>query len=188
VIPEYEIQRNGEVYQIADRYNRERMDVWLDYEGRAWVLLFVQGRVECVPLNRLVCTSFRGPPPSPTEKVAHLNGRRGDCSLANVAWATSAVIRRLPRVRTSPPLDPTLNPESHFPAVCRRVGLAPRQTFTLTRGWLAGCEVEFFRCVEPMDAGFSYGQANGFMKIRSFRPSMLGDTRPRDGNTITLQL
>jgi hypothetical protein len=187
-IAEYIVKSDGQVYRIISPQIHERVETWLDIEGRTWVILFHDGELDCVPLNRLVCASFRGQPRSnECGKVAHINGRRSDCSVSNLIWTDAAYIRRLPRIQNSTPFQPTLLSESQLPRICQRFGLPSKKTITLQRGWLAGCEVEFFRFPESLAAGFSYGTAEGFMRILSFRPSMLIDARPRNGYTLTLQ-
>jgi hypothetical protein len=56
--------------------------------GYFHVTLSEGGKIKCWSLQRLVCWTFHGAPPTPEHEAAHNNGKCLDCRASNLRWAT----------------------------------------------------------------------------------------------------
>jgi hypothetical protein len=82
----YEAHPSGIIRETATKTActlTERSDGYLELSMRDDT-----GRWLCQLVHRVICLTFRGPPPTPQHEVRHDNGVRPDCRASNVYWAT----------------------------------------------------------------------------------------------------
>lgn len=84
----------GFPYEVSD-YGRVRntrtghvLTPMVNHQGYAQAQLFVSGSRSVPRINRLVLSTFAGPPPSPDHHANHKNGDKSDNRLANLEWVT----------------------------------------------------------------------------------------------------
>lgn len=83
----YEVSNLGRVRSIHKVHAQPRiMKTWL-INGYEHVPLFLNGKRKNAKVHRLVLAAFSGPPP-PGYAGAHLNGKRNDNNINNLAWKT----------------------------------------------------------------------------------------------------
>lgn len=89
--PSYSASSHGRVMMTVVDKNNHRLIGPLKQSkspsGYLFVTMRKEGRGYCRRVNRLVCSAFHGPPPSPKHHAAHGNGNRTDNSKENLRWA-----------------------------------------------------------------------------------------------------
>jgi hypothetical protein len=95
--------------------------------GYRKVSLRLNGKQRSWTVHRLVLVAFVGPPPTNPAQGAHLNGRRGDNRLINLAWVT--------------PQQNTDQKQWHLPASARLVNLRAAAMATLSRAGFSDFEI-----------------------------------------------
>lgn len=83
--PGYVIADDGRVQGPSKAW----LTPWPDRDGYLRLKPHVQGRNINTRVHVMVCLAFHGDPPSPLHQVRHLNGRRTDNRVENLAWGTA---------------------------------------------------------------------------------------------------
>lgn len=89
--PGYEFDSEGNAYSFRQnkRYGRQIKTFINKSNGYVEVsLLATDGTHHLRRLNRIICTIFHGPPPTPEHETRHLNGIRTDNRAINLVWGT----------------------------------------------------------------------------------------------------
>lgn len=89
--PDYEFDAEGNAYSFKNnKLHGRKMRLWPDgNKGYLKVSLSsIDGKPCLVRVNRIICTLFRGHPPSSKSQARHLNGIKTDNRAVNLAWGT----------------------------------------------------------------------------------------------------
>lgn len=87
--PGYRISSDGRVRSDHSKYGKVGLlRPKRTQSGYHRVSLFRDGKMHSFAVHRLVLLVFVGPPPSPDSVTRHLNGKRLDNRVENLAWGT----------------------------------------------------------------------------------------------------
>ena len=93
IYPGYEFDAEGNAYSyhVSKRYGR-KMRLWPDTE-KGYLMVPLKrkhGKVLLRRINRIICTLWHGPPPTPKHQARHLNGIKTDNRAVNLGWGTQS--------------------------------------------------------------------------------------------------
>jgi hypothetical protein len=102
------------------------------HDGRATVMICVDGRPRTIVVHTAVLEAFRGPRP-PGHMAEHINGDQSDCRLVNLRWVPR---RGQPRFRPHNGVDPAnTNPPPANSSKTRQICPCRQQTPANSNGW-----------------------------------------------------
>ena len=89
--PDYEFDADGNAYSYKEsKWYGRKMRLRPD-NGKGYLMVPLstpEYKKYHVRVNRIICTLFHGPPPTPKHQARHLNGIKTDNRATNLAWGT----------------------------------------------------------------------------------------------------
>ena len=80
--PSHEVSTYGRIR------NKKTKHILKPFPDRYGYLRLSLGNIDNVPVHRVVCTSFYGPPPFSNAQVNHIDGDRQNNHIFNIEWVT----------------------------------------------------------------------------------------------------
>jgi len=89
--PGYEVTKDGKVFSTSHNwrgYGKREMRQTPNDDGYPSVRLTIDGKRKRLTIHRLVALQYLGDKPSPSHEVRHLDGRKDNNNVTNLAWGT----------------------------------------------------------------------------------------------------
>ncbi len=89
--PGYEFDADGNTYSYKNNKKYGKIiKPQLSRKGYLKISLCNNNKQYLLRLNRVICTLFHGPPPTPKHQARHLNGVKTDNRVVNLTWGTQS--------------------------------------------------------------------------------------------------